>query len=132
MAKDVQVHRRRSDERGFTLVELLVVLVILAALVLLGYTALRAYHDRAADAAARAGLRQALPAAEAFYADNTTYSGLSNATLSTYDSSLPPGLTVVAADAASYCLSHTVRGRTWSIAGPGASSADYVAGGACA
>jgi prepilin-type N-terminal cleavage/methylation domain-containing protein len=119
------------DERGFTLVELLVVLVILGILVLLGYTATQRYHDRAADAAAKATLRQAFPAAEAYFADNQTYAAMNNAALETYDSGVPPALSVVTADADSYCLSHTVRGRTWSVAGPGATSGDFVANGTC-
>jgi type IV pilus assembly protein PilE len=127
----VEIPSLRKDERGFTLVELLTVLVILGVLVLLGYTALQRYHDRAADAAAKAGLRQAVPAAEAYYADNRTYTAMDNAGLALYDSGVASTLTVVSADDSSYCLSHTVRGRIWSVSGPGATSSDFVQNGTC-
>jgi type IV pilus assembly protein PilE len=127
----VEIPSLGKDERGFTLVELLTVLVILGVLVLLGYTALQRYHDRAADAAAKASLRQAIPAAEAFFADNKTYAAMDNAGLAVYDAGVPAALTVVSADDSSYCLSHTVRGRAWSVAGPGASSGDFVQSATC-
>ena len=118
---------RPGDEQGFTLVEL----VILGVLVLLAYTAMHAYHDRAANAAARAALRQAVPAAEAYFSDNATYAGMDNAALTAYDSAVPAGLTVVSADGSTYCLAYAVRGRQWSVSGPGATTSDYVANGSC-
>jgi hypothetical protein len=73
----------------------------------------------------KANLRAALPSAEAYYADNGTYVGMTPAALTLIDSGVSPSLTVPAAAAASYCLADTDGSHPWSVGGPGPSSADY-------
>ena len=48
------------------------------------------------------------------------------------DSGLSPTLTVASVTATTYCLTDTVSGKTWSVAGPRPSSADYKANATCA
>jgi prepilin-type N-terminal cleavage/methylation domain-containing protein len=106
------------NEDGFTLVELLVVLVVMAILaaVAVGFT--RGARERAGDATAQANIRTAVPAIEAFRADTGTYSGLTVATLRSQYSPGVAGITVVSADDLTYCVSASAEGSTWYKAGP--------------
>jgi hypothetical protein len=48
------------------------------------------------------------------------------------DSGISDSLTVASATATTYCLTDTVSGKTWSVAGPGPSSADFKPNATCA
>src|SRR5438105_10363334 len=104
---------------GFTLLELLVVVAIIAILtaVAVGFNA--GARDRSADAAAQANIRVALPAFEAYRDDNNgSYAGMSLAALQSLYSQGIQGIVVLAADATSYCVSSTVQGHAWYKLGP--------------
>src|SRR5262249_26319599 len=111
--------RRPMSTDGFTLIELLVVMVIIAVLIAIAVPSYIGFKKRAADSAAKANLRAALPAAEAFYADSKTYVGMTEPALRLIDAGLASSLTVVTATATGYCLAATVSGETWSVNGPG-------------
>jgi type IV pilus assembly protein PilA len=125
MLKRIQLRLDRNTERGFTLVELLVVIFIIGVLVAIAVPSYLGFRDRAANNAAKANLRAALPSAEAYDGENGTYVGMDAASLKAIDSGVSPTLTVAAATATTYCLTDTQSGRTWSVAGPGATSASY-------
>ena len=120
-----------NTERGFTLIELLVVIIILGILLAIAVPSYLGFRDRAANNAAKANLRAALPSAEAYYADNGTYSGMDAADLVAIDSGVSPTLTVASTGDSTYCLTDTVSGKTWSAAGPDPSSADFHASNNC-
>lgn len=67
--------RRTDTEAGFTLIELMVVVVILAVLLGIAVPTLLASRERAADAKAKAQTDLALKASRTIYADGNGYAG---------------------------------------------------------
>lgn len=114
-----------STEHGFTLIELLVVVIIIGILLAIAVPSYLGFRDRAANNAAKTNLRDALPAADTFHADHGTYSGMDTNALMAIDSRVSPSLRVVATGTSTYCLRDTVSGKTWSVAGPNPSGADF-------
>lgn len=108
------------DESGFTLIEVLVTLIVLAVLLLIAVPTYLGFDGRASKSAAQANLRTALPALAAYHADNDSYNGLTLAALKSYDQAVASGLTVVSSTAAGYCLRSIHRGETYYKNGPGA------------
>jgi type IV pilus assembly protein PilA len=132
MLKRIQARLDGNTEQGFTLIELLVVIIIIGILLAIAVPSYLGFKDRAANNAAKANLRAAVPSAEAYYQDNGAYTGMTTAALTAIDSGISPTLTVASAGASSYCLTDTVSGKTWSVAGPGPSSTSYKNNATCA
>jgi type IV pilus assembly protein PilA len=133
MFKRIRTRLDGNTEQGFTLIELLVVIIIIGILLAIAVPSYLGFRDRAANNAAKANLRAALPAAEAYYADNGTYVGMTTVLLTGIDQGVSSTLTVAGTPTDSaYCLTDTVSGKTWSVSGPGPSSADFKANATCA
>ncbi|MBW8741266.1 MAG: hypothetical protein JF623_01260 [Acidobacteria bacterium] len=112
--------------------ELLVVIIILGILLAIAIPSYLSFKDRANQSAAKANVRAAVPAIEAYNADNTGtgasggYAGATVSALQAYDSAIvPTKLTIQSASSTSYCIQSTVGSATWKKAGPGA---DIVSG----
>jgi prepilin-type N-terminal cleavage/methylation domain-containing protein len=68
------ISKLRNDEKGFTLIELMIVIAIIGILAAIAIPQFAAYRARSFNAAALADLRNLATSQEAYYADNMTYS----------------------------------------------------------
>jgi prepilin-type N-terminal cleavage/methylation domain-containing protein len=109
-------------ERGFTLVEILVVVVIIAILSTLALSMYIGYRERAHDAAAQENIHRIVPSVQAYFVDHDSYSGMTLAELtSDYDAGLDSSHYSLGAVAQStFCVQSTSAGRTWRKNGPNA------------
>lgn len=108
-----------AREDGFTLVELSVVITLIAILsaIALGFHLLA--RERASDATAQSSIRIAVPAIEAYQADNGSYLGMTVSILQSTYSPGVQGIEILSADATGYCVRSTFAGRSWYKHGPG-------------
>lgn len=72
--------REMKDQDGFTLIELMVVVLIIAILIAIAIPTFLGLRKRAQDRAAQSDLRNALTASKAFYTDSDTYVGFNGVT----------------------------------------------------
>ncbi len=100
--------RRDGDESGFTLIELMVVVLIIAILIAIAIPTFLGARDRANDKAAESSLRNGLTAAKTIYTDGENYGdvvpGVGNTALQdtepslTFQTAASDGPKVVAVD----------------------------------
>jgi type IV pilus assembly protein PilA len=132
MFKRIRTRFDGNTQHGFTVIEFLVVVIIIGILLAIAVPSYLGFRDRAANNAAKANLRAAVPVAEGYYADNGAYTGMDASALVAIDSGVSPTLTVASVTTTTYCLTDTVSGKVWSVAGPEPSSTDYHASNNCA
>jgi prepilin-type N-terminal cleavage/methylation domain-containing protein len=126
-----RIQRRLAGEEGFTLVELMIVLLTIGILMTVAVPTFLSFKDRAAKAGARQEVSQAIRAVQSYKADNfpgsrndpdvdntnTGFLGITLNGLARYDASLvastgiiinPAGWNGNAASTSDFCLTATV------------------------
>ncbi|PKN29840.1 MAG: pilus assembly protein [Deltaproteobacteria bacterium HGW-Deltaproteobacteria-21] len=121
-----KLHMR--NEKGFTLIELMIVIAIIGILAAIAIPQFSAYRVRSYNSSAQADLRNAATAEEAYFVDVQSYTndvtstGLYGSRYGLYTSD---GVTLSATGASnsSYQLTswHSAGNKTWSLLGPGGS-----------
>jgi len=97
----------RNGERGFTMIEILVVLLIVAVLAAIAIPLFTNQREKAQDADAKTAVTVAVGAMEVFHQDHNTFAGADVAALVKIEPPLgeASGLDVAAADDDGYTLS---------------------------
>jgi len=100
-----RLRARLAADEGFTLIELLVVIIIIAILLAIAVPSYLGFRSRAYDASAKANIRAAIPSAEAYYADNASYTGLDLTALKSIDQGVSATIEVkIYNSGTGYCL----------------------------
>lgn len=115
---------QKNNEKGFTLIELMIVIAIIGILAAIAIPQFSAYRQRSYNSAAQSDLRNATTAQEAYFVDNSTYaSDETNLIGSTYGLFISKDVTfeVVSADNTGYVMEawHSAGNVSYQIDGPG-------------
>jgi type IV pilus assembly protein PilA len=116
----------KKGQKGFTLIELMIVIAIIGILAAIAIPQFTAYRQRGFNAAMQSDLRNAATAQEAFFTDSQSYT--TDTTLLAPRGFTPSAnvtVTIGSADTASYSMSatHSSGITTWTLTGPGGSFA---------
>jgi type IV pilus assembly protein PilA len=116
----------KKNEKGFTLIELMIVIAIIGILAAIAIPQFSAYRRRSYNSAAQADLRNAATAQEAYFVDNQTYTTVRTnltGTAGGFSQSTGVVFTIVNADRTNYMMSanHVSGNITYNLSGPGGS-----------
>ena len=123
--------RRLAASEGQSTLAIVFVVVVFAGLVAAAVPTYLGFQDRRAKKTAENHLLAATWTAEAYKQDHGSYAGMDSADLLKLDPRIPETVAVVSAERRSYCLTDSVSGRSWSIAGPYRGDATFMANASC-
>ncbi len=111
-----------KNEKGFTLIELMIVIAIIGILAAIAIPQFSAYRTRSYNSASQADLRNAATAQEAYYVDNQTYAGPSSLTGATFGFYSTENVSInggFGTDQYTMTAYHSSGDKTYTLAGPG-------------
>ena len=114
----------KMNQKGFTLIELMIVIAIIGILAAIAIPQFSAYRQRAGDSATQADIKNAVTAQEVFFTDNDSYAGNTAALIPFGFLAESDGVTLtITPGTNSYTIagssSKGTPGRTYTIVGPG-------------
>ena len=131
-----RIRNKRQGQKGFTLIELMIVIAIIGILAAIAIPNFISYRKRSYDTAAQSDLKNLMTAQEAYYVDNSTYKPIGTEgsdtstttidldTAATLKAYLSKGVHVTGtASSSGYSMSayHSSGSGTWTVSGPGGS-----------
>ena len=111
----------KIDYKGFTLVEILVVIAIIGILAAIAIPQFSKYRTDSYNTAALSDIRNAATAQEAYFAENKVYAGSVNRLILTLDLVKTEGVNlVIVGNASGYAITskHIAGNRTYTLTGP--------------
>jgi len=114
----------KKGQKGFTLIELMIVIAIIGILAAIAIPQFTAYRQRGFNAAVQSDLRNAATAQEAYYTDGQVYTNtLDDLTSRGYTASSNVTITPGGANSQGYTMAgvHSSGLTTWTLTGPGSS-----------
>jgi type IV pilus assembly protein PilA len=120
----MKLFKERAGEKGYTLIELMIITAIIGILAVIAIPTYAKYRDRSYDSAAKSDLRNAATAQESYFLVNETYAAvIANLEAQPYNffRSGAVNINVTSADTESYTMTavHPASGKVFVLSGPG-------------